>query len=144
MGRLEPVFWDRSRPLFATGSLRRQPAEEHETGSNSSLVGYLLNAERLEVARGLYDTAAVILAHPRLPPESDLGILISHLSLPQIRARKSLRVGELSNSSTQRHTKAALQRPRRKQKQQYGQHQRERPDPRLGLRVHDQALVHGY
>ena len=69
--------------------------------------------------------------------------ICSLISLPLIRARETLRLGETPNSSTPRHAKTVFQRLRWKQQYNHGQQQRERPDPRLGLRVHDQALVHG-
>ena len=102
------------------------------------------DAQRIEAARRLLGTAAVIVARPRLLPNTDLGTLVSSISQPLIRAREALRVGKTPNSSTPRHAKTVFQRLRWKQQYNNGQHQRERPDPRLGLRVHDQAPVHGY
>ena len=136
---LEPVLWW-SRPLR-----KRQPTSSFslaDARAKSSLVGPLLSAQRNEAQERLAESIGLIARLPRLATSRGIVKFALSVSLPLIRARKSLRDSASPNSSAQRYTKAAFRQSVGKSNN--GQQQRERPDPRARRRVHDQAPVHGY
>ena len=102
---LEPVLWW-SRPLR-----KRQPTSSFslaDARAKSSLVGPLPSAQRNEAQERLAESIGLIARLPRLATSRGIVKFALSVSLPLIRARKSLRVGATPNSSAQRYIKAAF------------------------------------
>ncbi len=84
------------------------PSVSQDARAKSSLVGPLPSAQRNEAQKRLAESIGLIARLPRLATSRGIVKFALSVSLPLIRARKSLRVGATPNSSAQRYIKAAF------------------------------------
>ena len=141
--RLEPVFWCDSAPRTLDPLLQPSPTRRLEDQTRALCAKSLLAANaKTEPCCSTYGAALRFEGVPDHRRELTVSSLLSDSAATKTGHTRRCRFRETPNSTSKQYSKAAFKQSVGKSNN--GQQQRERPDPRLGLRVHDQALVHGH